>query len=336
MTGERLAEKSNQSDVIRQDNERLEKWAKQVDEKAQANSETRFTERSTRHIVYENLWANTTPNAEFSESMKKLLNQKFERDLKLAHESKLITNYVDYPVQEKPAYQHSDESKKDHFFLPTEVIRKLLEVDNNNKDDGTGANSGAKSSQNENNLVDPNAMVKYMCSHKHLNPFAINKLKVVSRRGLELLKEKLGVDWHALALPAYDTGSTLCRQCVLFCLEYVKLREVLKNEAKRVRTLLQQEHTDENDEYCGSESDGETNLPASKLKQQHNNENDDVLIIEEKSSPPPSSSSSCSQDSSAKKCTSNGDSGSKSNILKCIFVDLHVQKCQGKIESIVY
>lgn len=287
MTKEKLAEASNQSDVIRQDNKRLNEWAKQVDERAIMISETRFTERSQRHMIYELLWANHTPNLEFNDAMRKYTELKFERDLKLVSESRPYSRLPDYQILDSKNAGKRLDAKTDYFFLPTEVIRKILEIDSNSNSNSQQSDSSTDLQLSKINLG-PNSMTKYLCAHKHVNPLAINRLKVVSRRGLDLLKSKSGIEWETFALPAYSQSTTLCWKCVLACFEYLKLREELKNELKKFKVMNQIEYTDG---MAAAAAGLEIDTKSIKKKKQHqqNDENDDVLILEDKSSSPPSS-----------------------------------------------
>lgn len=275
MSQEKICELSNQSEVIRLDNLRLEKWAKQVDEKAMATNESQFAERSIRHSIYENLWVNSAPNVEFNDAMRKFSEQKFEKDLKLISEERSISNLVDYPIRDPESVNKASrlDPSSDYYFLPTEVIRKILDLKieiDSKSNSTTDQNSCEETKLN----LGPNTITKYICGHNRLNPFAINKFKVVSRSGLDLLKAKLKIEWNSFALPVYNTRTTLCFECVQVCLEFLRLRETLKIQAKNVRTLLQIEF-----------NQAEVNR-ITKSKQHYENEND-VLIIEDKTSSPP-------------------------------------------------
>jgi hypothetical protein len=76
ITREKLAEPSNQSHIISEDNRRLEKWAQTMEKAAQQKSDAQFFDLAIRHHIYEMLWFNDAPNREFNESLNKLLQDK--------------------------------------------------------------------------------------------------------------------------------------------------------------------------------------------------------------------------------------------------------------------
>ena len=81
-----------------------------------------------------------------------------------------------------------------------------------------------------------------MCQHKRLNPLAVNKFKLVSKEGVELLKKALMLSAAELGVfEATNDDTTRCKQCVLNCFEYLRSKEKIKQDTKILRNLMKAE-----------------------------------------------------------------------------------------------
>lgn len=175
--------------------------------------------------------------------------------------------------------------QKDFFFIPTEIIRKLLTENGSLSDEQATCTSTAAAASN-NEETSSAIISKYLCPHKRLNPFAINKLKIVSRWGIEKARSELGIDWleQGLCLPCYDEQKALCWDCLYACYEYARSRDTIKAEAKKVKALLELEYDADGEEASIQEAlkAQNVNLPSTpKKKKTSDNENDDIIVLED-------------------------------------------------------
>ena len=110
---------------------------------------------------------------------------------------------------------------KHRYFLNTEFIRKLL----------TGQKASIK--------LTPEATAKYMCSHKHLNPFAINRFKLINKEGLDSILTNYSFNLNEIgAFDVENNHTTRCVQSVTNIFDYLKLKDKLKDDSKQIRSLL--------------------------------------------------------------------------------------------------
>lgn len=110
---------------------------------------------------------------------------------------------------------HSNEA----FFIPTEFLKKWL----SDPSDKTVLNSSQK----------------YLCRHKKLNPLAVNRFKLVSKKGLEALMGFYGAKETEIgALEASNEETTRCLTCVSNIMAFIRLKERIKEDAKTLRNLL--------------------------------------------------------------------------------------------------
>jgi hypothetical protein len=161
-------------------------------------------------------------------------------------------------------------SRNDYFFIPTDFLKKWFGSDSSptNFEPNLGAT----------------ILNKYMCQHKRLNPLAISKMKLVSRKGLEAMKSYFELKPSEVgALEAENDDTTRCNECVDRCFEYLRCREKLKQEAKEVKSLQKYEYND------GLE--GETKMVRSPMTEgsddlydsgSGDNENEVIIIDSEK------------------------------------------------------
>lgn len=124
--------------------------------------------------------------------------------------------------------------------MPIETIKQIMSGDwlaslSNTKKNGSSA------------LASLTPMTKYLCSHKRLNPLAINRVKVVNRSGLDLIKSIYSIDLIGsnAALAAYDDQTTRCMACVNNCITYLKCKEKLKLDSKLIKQILDKDADDE-------------------------------------------------------------------------------------------
>jgi ubiquitin carboxyl-terminal hydrolase 48 len=111
---------------------------------------------------------------------------------------------------------------QDHiYFIPTDFLRKFLMSTND-------VISLGGSTQ------------KYMCPHKRLNPFAVNRFKVVSSKGLDTLKSSYSLSLTDIGAFEVNNGdsTTMCMQCIRNIYAYLRFKEDLKNDAKVFRNLV--------------------------------------------------------------------------------------------------
>jgi ubiquitin carboxyl-terminal hydrolase 48 len=115
---------------------------------------------------------------------------------------------------------NKDTSRSDMYFVPTDFLRKFM-----------------LSCHDVISLSGP--VQKYLCSHKRLNPFAINRFKIVNKQGLETLKNAYAVDFFEIgAFKIANDECTRCLQCVKNIFSYLKFKDDLKNDAKTFRGLV--------------------------------------------------------------------------------------------------
>jgi hypothetical protein len=129
-------------------------------------------------------------------------------------------------IDSSPPWQTTP--KDDYFFLPVETIKQIVS--------GEWVPGGSKSA--------PNSIVKYLCSHKHLNPLAVNRVKLVARRGLTTMQNffSLSLSSDIGALEAYNKDTTLCTMCVLNCCNYLSCKDRLRNDSREVKNLLNEKY----------------------------------------------------------------------------------------------
>jgi hypothetical protein len=129
--------------------------------------------------------------------------------------------------------------KEDTFFLPVETIKQVV--------------SGEWSSMTR---AAQNATLKYMCAHRRLNPLAVARFKLVSRRGLEIMSNCYTVSISETgAFPAYSRETTVCEQCVFNCCNYLACKERLRVDVKEVKNLLKLEWREEGNNETQSDEE---------------------------------------------------------------------------------
>ena len=107
------------------------------------------------------------------------------------------------------------------YFVNTEFIRKLL----------------LNQTNSITNVSDMTS--KYLCSHKRMNPFAINKFKLISKEGLECIIDNYGYKANEIGVfEASDNEKTRCFQCVCNIFDYLRLKDQIKEDTKHLKTLL--------------------------------------------------------------------------------------------------
>ena len=145
--------------------------------------------------------------------------------------------------------------KELYYFIPTDFVRKLV----------SGEFDQIKTELNS-------ITSKYLCDHNRLNPLAINRFKLVSRTGLKIFCDKNSTSLKDIgALEAFNNSSVRCWPCVFNCFNYLKFKEDIKQDMKRVRQLLKYEY----DEQKASVNDDDIILIEKNIYQD-NKENRNV------------------------------------------------------------
>lgn len=149
----------------------------------------------------------------------------------------------------------SQTPKEDMFFMPAETIKQIMSGEwinsggpaTTNSGSGVKKKGGQSSSAASSSLANLTPMTKYLCSHRRLNPLAINRVKLVSRSGLELIKSIYSIDLigSGAVLPAYDDQTTRCRVCVRNCVAYLRCKEKLKFDSKLIEQILDKDAHDQ-------------------------------------------------------------------------------------------
>ncbi|RNA09573.1 ubiquitin carboxyl-terminal hydrolase 48 isoform X1 [Brachionus plicatilis] len=152
--------------------------------------------------------------------------------------------------------QHASMAEKElYYFVPVDFVRKLI---------------AGEFSQIQNEL--PSVTNKYLCAHKRLNPLAINRFKLVSRKGLDIFCEKNSANLSDIgALEAFNNSTTRCWPCVFNCFDYLKFKDDIKQDMKKVRQMLKYEF----DEQKAARSDEDV-IFIEKADYQDNKENRNV------------------------------------------------------------
>ncbi|CAF0845967.1 unnamed protein product, partial [Brachionus calyciflorus] len=117
-----------------------------------------------------------------------------------------------------------------YYFIPVDFVRKLI------------AGDFSHGQTDLNTLTN-----KFLCSHKKLNPLATNRLKLVSRKGLDIFCNVYSTSLSDLGtLEAFNNTTTRCWPCVTHCFEYIKFKDNVKQDVKIFRQLLKYEYSSEN------------------------------------------------------------------------------------------
>lgn len=112
------------------------------------------------------------------------------------------------------------------YFIATEFLKKWL------------------SEPSDKNIA--NTTQKYLCKHKKLNPLAVNRFKLISKKGVEALLSFYSAKESDIgALDAFSDESTRCFSCVANIQSYIKLKERIKEDTKTLRNLLKSDVDEE-------------------------------------------------------------------------------------------
>lgn len=260
---EQLMSDSNQSQIIQVDNELLENWFSNLHTNKMGQNELKNTERTLIHSIYEQLWLNIyDPNKPVSSTSTTNNQKRITNRQKVA--SKDIIELSDgFETKQKSILKTQDKSL--YYFISVDFIRKLICGEFN---------------QSQTDLASSNFTNKYLCAHKLLNPLAINRLKLVSRKGLELMCKVYSVNLADIgALEAYNNQTTRCWTCVTSCFEYLKCKDKLKQDAKLFKQLLKFEF-----DPMSCEKNGRRSLEANEIIQKHKEEEGNSNVLIEKNS----------------------------------------------------
>lgn len=265
---------ANQSDIIKIDNSLLENWLSNLQSNKMGQNELKNTERTLIHSIYEQLWLNTSDSSKVSTQSTKKLTQR----QKASQSSKEITEvpsqgFVEpnHEIIERKPNEEADKSQ--FYFISADFIRKLISGEFNQSPADLSSNSFTQ---------------KYLCSHKLLNPLAINRLKLVSKKGLDLMCSVYSVSLGDLgALEAFSNKTTRCWQCVFNCFDYLKCKDRIKQDGKLFKQLMKYEF-ELNNENINLEKSIEASELIKHYEQKGNeynsngesSESDDVILIE--------------------------------------------------------
>jgi hypothetical protein len=139
---------------------------------------------------------------------------------------------------------NNEKRNEGFYFINTDFIRKLI------------------SSQTGNISSTSEITSKYLCNHKHLNPFAINRFKLISKEGLFSILTNYAYKLNEIgAFEAENNETTRCLQCVVNIFDYLKLKDKLKDDSKLLRLLLKVGDSSANNdtEMNGNQENGHTN-----------------------------------------------------------------------------
>ena len=238
----------NQSECVRTDNEILERWFSTVLTSRNDQSEMKQTERLIAKEIYDRLWINATKSlsAVNNSSSFKKSNRAELKEIREEEESCAEVVICSPPQPPSLSFVPHLSDQPDFFFLAVETVKQII------AGEWTGLNKAAQ-----------NATGKYLCAqHKRLNPLACNRVKLVSRRGLEAITNFYSAS-HA-DIGAVEVSSGMCRECVRCCFAYLACKEKLKQEAKVVKQLLKQEFNEESDDHVGLECSDDNDLFSSE------------------------------------------------------------------------
>lgn len=193
--------------------------------------------------------------------------------------------------------------KFDQYFIATDAIRKLIECP---------TSSDSQTVESDKSGI-TQSISRYVCRHGRINPFASNKVKVVSPRAFGLLSTTFGVDLSRdnIVIPV-DEEFGICWSCLYSCFNYLHFRDMLKTEVKSVKEMLQLEYDKDKEEdktiRSSSNNRSQSSNKSTPKKQEsfikkkkkssdddeeeEEESEDDIIVLEEISTPSPSSSSS--------------------------------------------
>ena len=247
---EEIQNSSNQSQLVLNDNDKLELWFNKFRNSKIDQNETKNTERAVVNTVYNSLWLNT-------ESVPKPPSNKTKR-----HNSDIN--------EKSPHTPKFDKSQL--YFLSIDFLKRLLSFQNN---------------LCPSDAASINSIQKYLCQHRKLNPLAVNKFKLVNKEGIDKIMNMFALSLNDLgALEAFNDDTTRCIICVSNCFEYLKCREKLKVDMKTIRTILKLEANNNGDQMVARNSDetseqSDNSQPMNRGDEmKRENDDEDVILID--------------------------------------------------------
>ena len=143
------------------------------------------------------------------------------------------------------------------YFMNTNFIRKLLS-------NQTGNNTA---------ITSPEMTSKYLCLHRRMNPFAVNRFKLISKEGLDCVVSNYGYKLNEMgAFDASSKETTMCQQCVVYIFDYLKLKDKIKDDVKHLKSLLK---INESDYLNLNENHAEANGGGVSSK------NSDIIVLDD-------------------------------------------------------